>query len=332
MNAENNTGKNEKDLLDLLTIIGGWISRFLHAMGRALLSLLSLTVRHWAIVMLPALLCMGLAIYINRPGKRYYKAQAIVRLGIAPADHDVAADVYRSLSEAWNVREDIPNSLANVLSLSTEDALALRKLTTYDVIANQIDASWVDYNGYSKSVPEEDTCTVLVKGKLALSFETRKPEHAALIGEAIVQYMNKHPQMQLKHRTFCKQIQDELTFLEQQTALLDSVSRAFYEAQINATPTYSQQGTNIVVGHQEIKLMTEQINEIIRRKGFLESQLSQFEAPVVQESAFVVSALPVRHPIFFPIKAFLAGWLLGLVLALCIENRKRWWSTLKVKG
>lgn len=330
MNTESHTEKNERDLLDLLTIIAGWISRLMRAIAGVLIGMLRLTVRHWVIALLPTLLSMALGIYLVLPGHRYYQAQAIAMLQIAPNDHYLAEQVYKELGEAWNVPdENLPNSLAHILGIPVKEAMAVRKFLAYDVIANQIDASWVDYEGYAKHLQKEDTTTVLVKRKLALTFETKHPENIATIEQAILNYMNANPNLIVRHQAFRQLLEEQHAFHTQQLQLLDSVSRAFYAAQIKATPAYAQQGTNIVVGRQEIALMNNDIQTVLQDKGNLEIELTMCTAPIVLENGFIVNAMPVRHPLFFPLEMLLLGWMIGILLAFCADNRKRWWSMLK---
>ena len=103
----------------------------------------------------------------------------------------------------------------------------------------------------------------------------------------------------------------------------DSLTSVFYfshnqEAQLGWNNTKS----GLVLGGREVKLFLEEIQDEMKALQRTDARLAYASAPVVLQTPFVISPLPINGPIKCTAIAVILGWLLGLMIASLVEHRK----------
>ena len=81
--------------------------------------------------------------------------------------------------------------------------------------------------------------------------------------------------------------------------------------------------SGMVLGRREIALFLEDVYVEMRESEYVNARLTVATAPVVLQSHFVINPLAVNGPWRMSAIAIVVGWLLGLVVAALVENRKR---------
>jgi hypothetical protein len=79
----------------------------------------------------------------------------------------------------------------------------------------------------------------------------------------------------------------------------------------------------MVLGRREIDLFLEDVYLEMRESEYVNARLTVATAPVVLQSHFVINPLAVNGPWKMSAIAIVVGWLLGLMVAGLVENRKR---------
>lgn len=329
MNQNQPTQPEEMTLLELLQSIYRGITHLCKQTCHLLTQTYQLGCRKWWLILGIGILALSAALYLNRPTNRRYVAES--RITLYGVDANVIQTAYNALGQASVYPNSMAQSeLATLLGISNEDVKGLSRFQTFHVLENQIGAEWVDYEKYATHLDKKDTATTLVSNAMVLRFCTKRPKQIATIEEAIMRYLNSIPLAEIEYQVYHNKLETELRFQTEQINLIDSISRAFYAAQIHSVPSYTNTAnTNIMVGHQELSLMNKQLNQVYYIKADIERTLSIATQPVVQDYHFVASALPALHPIYFPIKMLLFGIIIGLLAAYWVERHKGISSTRK---
>ena len=144
MNQNQPTQPEEITLLELLQHINRGIKHLCKQTCHLLTYIFQLGCRKWWLVLGIGLLALSAALYLNRPKNRRYIAESRITL------HGVDANVIRTAYNALGQASVRPNNmaqseLATLLGLSNEDVIGLSRFQTFQVLANQIGAEWVDY-------------------------------------------------------------------------------------------------------------------------------------------------------------------------------------------
>lgn len=320
----------EMTLLEFLQLIVRGIVWLFSIIWKGIVSCLKLFYRKWWVVLGMGLLALVAAAYYNRPGHRAYEVNARVNLYGADLYH--VEETYRQIANAPTFPvSGLQTDLSELLNLPASETWILGWFSSYRVLTNPVGAKWVDFSNYAVGVDVDTTVVRVVKNELLLRFRTKHPDKAAMVGEAIVAYLNSNPVIQGEYRLYRQQLSEDLQRQTAQLVLLDSISRAFYKAQVNAAPALTRERQNILVGHQELTLMNEDIDKVYQRKAKIEKELALSTNPVVIANQFVVNILPVHHCYLFPIGIAIIGLILGMILACAIEHWKEWLQVLREK-
>lgn len=319
----------EMTLLEFLQLIVRSIVWLFSTIWKGIVSCLKLFYRKWWVVLGMGLLALAAAVYYNRPGNRAYEVNARVNLYGANLYH--VEETYRQIANAPTFPvSGLQTDLSELLNLPASETWVLGWFTSYRILTNQVGAKWVDYSNYAVGVDLDATVHV-VDNELLLRFRTKHPDKAAMVGDSIISYLNSNSVIQEEYRVYRQQLSEDLKRQTAQLTLLDSISRAFYRAQINSAPAITGEKQNILVGHQELTLKNKDIDEVYSRKAKIERLLALSTSPVVVENQFVVNILPIHHRYFFPIGIAILGLILGMICAFTMEHWKEWLQVLREK-
>ena len=281
--------------------------------------MLRLSFRQWWIVLIVVALCLAAALYYSREGNRLYKVDVVANLN-GLTNNMVRAEFER-LNKAFYLTEQ--QNLATMLNIDGELANGTCRFETFDVIDLLADTT-IDMVDYNRSAPKMDTLYVHVPYMVAMRFRTKHPNRVPELENAILNYLNTRPYFQSLYETYYLGLEREARFHRDQVEKLDSLTSVFYFSQNNREQVQMKGWeSGMVVGRREIDLFLEDVYLEMRESEYINARLTVATAPVVLQSHFVSNPLAVNGPWKMSAIAIVVGWLLGLMVAALVENRKR---------
>ena len=319
--------QREMNFYDLCRAIASGIGKLFKALGRLLARMVRITFRKWWIVLIITVLCVAAALYYSRPDNRRYKVNAVVTLNGVPKD--IIANEFNGLNNANYLFEG--QTLSNILGVPPEVTWTLSRFKTFDVI-DCLGDSVVDFIDYKGKVTRMDTNYVHMPYRLALQFCTSHPENVPAVEQALLQYLNSRPYIQKLYTTHLTDMQRRARFNHDQLEKLDSLTSVFYFSNNNLPQVeLSAWQSGMILGSREIELFLDDIYNHIIVTEDIDQQLALCTAPVVPQSHFMASPRAVNGPLKCSCIAIILGWILGVLLADIVENRRNILTWLKQK-
>lgn len=315
--------QKEMNLFDLCKEFARWIVRCIQWLFRGIGSMIRLTFRQWWIVLIVMALAVAASLYYSRRDHRVYKVNAVATLNGVTAD--VIRNEFKNLSQATPMLDR--QNLATMLQIDPQTAANTFAFRTFDIIDCQNDST-VDFIDYNGNVTRTDTMYRHMPHNIALQFRTRRPNDVPQVEEAILNYLNSRPYIQQKYTYFRQDLERSAQFHNDQLEKLDSLTTRFYFDAVAAPQLqFNHWETGLVVGNRQMSLFLDDIYTEIAVKEEVNSRMATCTAPVVLQSHFSVDPRAVNRPIVCVIIGLLIGWIMGLVLAALVENRRallRW--------
>ncbi len=319
--------KHELSLWELCLICCRAIGRFFNSLWQVCLNSLRLALQRWYIVLPFIILGLVGGLYFSRKANRIYNVGAMVHLsGVNRTDVN---RLYTSLCSATPDYINTQQTLASLLQITPEQAAKLRKFKTCGVIDFQND-SIPDVIDKKNKHDLSDTVTVIMPNYLYLSFQTKAPQEAQLIGEAIINYLNHDASLQTAFAAHKQVLQRKVDFCRTQVDKLDSLTTTFYFEQTGkGQMQYNRWSSALVVGERSIELLHPDILHLIRDLEFVEKQFTMATAPVVPMGQFVVEPRPINGFFKCSILGIFLGYIVGCLCAFAWKKRKHFTQWLK---
>lgn len=307
------------NLFDLCQAIARGIGKSVKWLVWCLGEMLKLSFRQWWVVLIVVALCVAAALYYSREGNRSYKVDVVANLnGIT---NSMVSAEFERLNKAFYLTEQ--QNLATMLNVDGELANGTCGFETFDVIDLLADTT-IDMVDYDRSAPMMDTLYVHVPDMVAMRFRTKHPNRVPELENAILNYLNTRPYFQSLYETYYKGLEREARFHRDQIEKLDSLTSVFYFSQNNREQMQMKVWeSGMVLGRREMALFLEDVYVEMRESEYVNARLAVATAPVVLQSHFVVNPRAVNGPLRMSALAMVVGWLLGLMVAALVENRKR---------
>ena len=311
--------QREMNLFDLCQAIARGIGKSVKWLVWCLGEMLKLSFRQWWVVLIVVALCVAAALYYSREGNRSYKVDVVANLnGIT---NSMVSAEFERLNKAFYLTEQ--QNLATMLNVDGELANGTCGFETFDVIDLLADTT-IDMVDYDRSAPKMDTLYVHVPNMVAMRFRTKHPNRVPELENAILNYLNTRPYFQSLYETYYKGLEREARFHRDQIEKLDSLTSVFYFSQNNREQMQMKVWeSGMVLGRREMALFLEDVYVEMRESEYVNARLAVATAPVVLQSHFVVNPRAVNGPLRMSALAMVVGWLLGLMVAALVENRKR---------
>lgn len=311
--------QREMNLFDLCQAIARGIGKSVKWLVWCFGEMLKLSFRQWWVVLIVVALCVAAALYYSREGNRSYKVDVVANLnGIT---NSMVRAEFERLNKAFYLTEQ--QNLATMLNIDGELANDTYRFETFDVIDLLADTT-IDMVDYNRSTPMMDTLYVHVPDMVAMRFRTKHPNRVPELENAILNYLNTRPYFQSLYETYYKGLEREARFHRDQIEKLDSLTSVFYFSQNNREQMQMKVWeSGMVLGRREMALFLEDVYVEMRESEYVNARLTVATAPVVLQSHFVINPLAVNGPWKMSAIAIVVGWLLGLMVAGLVENRKR---------
>lgn len=308
--------QKELNFFELCVLCAKGIGRGIVFLWRWAGKTVRLTLRKWWITFPAIALLVGLAFYYTRQDNLTYKVQAIAALNGPTLD--VFEQAFRPL-QGGLVLGETDSPIRGYLKSN----IALRP-ETFHVIDINCDST-IDYVDYKQAVPLGDT--TIVQDYVALQFRIKQKNisHLARIEEAMMTYLNDNAALQLAYHNYLPLLDREARFYHDQIEKLDSLTSVFYfQEQVKSMD--SEKTDNMIWvgdrGARRIYLFLPEIYSHIDRTKHLDQRKRLATAPVVLTDHFVINPAPVNSRLKCIVLFGLAGYVLGLLIALVVEQRK----------
>jgi len=312
--------EREMNFFDLCVACWRGIKRACCACGNLVASMVRITYRMWWIVLPVLIIALSWANYHARKSNRVYKAEALVWLN-GPSI-ELTEQVYKNLLYATSPEI---SSKQNILAQLDVDPAYLDGISDFETfyVIDCMHDSVADRIDYRHRANLTDTVNVRMPNRLCLRFLTRQPDNINIVGEGIVDYLNRNPQMQTAYEHKRAILEREVKFAKDQVEKLDSLTSAFYFKQ--GTGQQAQVDLwdrGFVMGRREIKLFTNAVYNEFGRYTSLDYALAFCTAPVVIEDQFKIIPVAVNNRKKMNAIGLVFGWIIGCILAALVENRK----------
>lgn len=309
------TRSHEMNLLDLCAALGRGVVRALKALLSALAAMVRISYRYYWLVIIILSLSVAAALYYSRPTNRIYRVDALVMIN--GATHDVVTQSYLQLAEAN--KSFARQNLHALLGINPALAEQMSHFAVYNVFDFMADGT-ADRVDYDARLPLDDTMCVCVQDKLALQFYTKQPDSIRTMQDAILRYLNSQQMIQAPYAQFRANLEREAKFHHDQIDKLDSLTSVYYFSQ-SSSSQLAIEHQSLVLGTPKVTLFLDDVLEEMSVLKDTDTRLSYADAPVVLLSPFVVSSVPVNTPLKCSLLALLLGWVLSVLIALCVQYR-----------
>lgn len=305
------------NLFDLIAAFFRWCGKVLKQIWQLCIDSLHLWLRYWYISLPMVIICIGAGLYYSRPSNRIYKAEAIVYL-----NGPINEDVRQVMQPVVNSYYLLPNQeIGGLLGLSGDEANGLRLIEALNVIDFNNDST-ADAVDYKKRHNLKDTINVVMPNVLCLRFFTKRTDNVQVVGEHLLDYINKNEQLQAKYAKKKVLLERKAQFCHDQLEKLDSLTTSFYFEQGGAAQAQMKWGNGMVLGRREIKLINPEIMEMYKQTEKVDRELALCTAPVVQQQKFTIIPRAVNGRLKCSFIGLVAGYLLGCLIALAVKRRK----------
>lgn len=309
------TRSHEMNLLDLCAALGRAVVRALKALLSALAAMVRISYRYYWLVIIILSLSVAAALYYSRPANRIYRVDALVMIN--GATHDVVTQAYLQLAEAN--KSFAHQNLHALLGITPALAEQQSHFAVYNVFDYMADGT-ADVIDYASQLPLDDTTCVRMPDRLALQFYTKQPDSVPLMQEAILRFLNAQEMVRAPYIQYRANLEREVKFHHDQIDKLDSLTSVYYFSQSSSSQLAIEQ-QSLVLGTPKVTLFLDDVLEEMSVLKDTDTRLSYADAPVVLLSPFVVSSVPVNTPLKCSLLALLLGWVLSVLIALCIQHR-----------
>lgn len=310
-----------KTLLDVLLAFCDWCKSMCAKCADLLGQMVRLTWRKWFIVLPCVAVGIGFALYFTRWENRQYKVDGVLRLN-GPTNFEVAQAMQPLVFALPTVLSEAQSSehlLGNQIGYPTA-----YRFETFNVVDLRND-SVPDYVDFKRKHNAADTIDVVMTNRIGVRFRTKNLPAIATVQEGLINYLNSLPNLQTSFEAEKARMQTDCELCQKQIALLDTFAYEFYmhqsvggdQMQLNIW----KQGT--FLGRREVEPVHPMIFDVLKHYQYTTHELAQMTAPVVVETAFAACPTAVWTPLKTGILFGLFMWIVGLLLAWPIENRKK---------
>lgn len=313
----------ETTLFDLLRAFFHACGRGMKACGNTISQSIRLSWRKAYIVLPLVALFLAAGFYWTRPTNRRYRVDAVLLLN-GPTEFEVAQALIpvefamgKGMSETQN--------LEDLLGLPYEVARKTCNFEHFPVVDFLCD-SVPDAIDYSRKMPRTDTLNVIMPNRIAVRFQTKDIQSVPAVQQGLLNYLNSLAPIQAAYEAKKTDVTRIVDFCNSQVEVLDSFITEFYFHQ-GVSQQAEFAGRSLLIGQREVTTLHGDMFDLFRKRQLYTHELSQMTAPVCIDTRFALCPAPVRNPILWSVLFAFVGWILGLILAAFIEQRKailRW--------
>jgi hypothetical protein len=329
VSQNNNSNKDEIDLLDLFRRIGDTLALWAKAIGRAFLISVVFLLRGWLPLALSIVLGIGISYFLKSISSPSYTSDMVIRYNSPLTNNNPKNKVsynsdmisYISKLHTFCIEENFP-ALANALSLSTAMVNNISDIDAFWIIDRGKDGipDGVDYTGNHNVY---DTLNLRMEDRLNIRVRINSPQELSQIQAAIISFIKKDTLFQQRNRLRLRLNKELLIRINTDIMQLDSLQKVKYFEETRNKNNAGATGQMIFLQEQKTQLLYGDIYSLYDRKQTLESErdlnpdivtvLSNFNLPAKRENGGLYYAKTIA-PLVFGIT---------LLILIIIANRKR---------
>ncbi len=316
----NKENRHELNLWELIIYFCRGIKKACIGLGNICGKMLQLTYQHCIVVIITLLLGFGAGLYFSRPEARYYEAGAMAWLnGPSP---QMIKQISKQVELAFPKAMSEGLSLANLLGIPDDVAHNIRKIESFYVIDFLSDstADVIDFKG--KHSPE-DTINVISPNHLYFRIQTKKVEQLPIYEKAFLNYLNTNPNVVTIYEKYNANQERLKQVQETELQRLDSLEHMTYLQQPPQSLQIRAGYRDFLIGEQRTQMLYKHIERVLvaQQKSIPYSTLCT--APVVLLDHFTAVPKAVNNRPKLCIIGICGGYVIGLLIALCINRWKK---------
>ncbi len=316
------------NLFDLCAAFFGWIGKCVKWCWNLLLDSIRLSLQKWYIVMPVVVVFFIVGLLLAHPSRRVYKVEAQLWLN-GPQAFEVNEAV-KPLGNLLPGEMYAGQTLEQLLQLPPEQVFGVEGVETFPVIDFLRDST-ADAVDYKRKHKLTDTLNVVMKQCVQLRFRTRRPQNAAVVGQAVLDYLNRNPTFQSAYEGKMNVLRQQNDFYTKQVAKADSIADAFYLETGKDAVQIQSRSNNLLMGKREVESFYPQLQAMLNEAKKTQHEIALATAPVVAPQGFVINRNAVNRYSNCGIIALLLGYIIGCLVAYAVKRREDLKAWLKKK-
>lgn len=317
---EDNNSK-EVNLLQLIAIVFDWLkqigSRIINLMGR----ILQLSFRRKITLIIAIGICVAVGQYMTRKSVRIYKAEAMAM--IYGSDAQTLKEVSRQLENSLSSNNLI--SLATKLSLPDSVANNIAEISSFYVIDFMKD-SVADVIDFENNHSLTDTMNVKMRDRLYFRLKTKSIAQVPQVQTALLNYFNNNKVLKSQFDTKKNELIQQVQLCDSESKRIDSLAKVSYFKENEKQLSF--ENNKLLLGEQRKQLFFGELLRLQEVKSAAQTKLSNYNQPIELPASFVVDPTPLNGRLKYGIYSILIGYILGLLIAVFVENHKKLFSYL----
>jgi hypothetical protein len=307
--------KKEIDLLDIFRVFFKYIRLFFCKIIDILVWLLRFMFKEKWILIVAVLLGIGYSFYISRPSNLVYQGKVEMRFNMF--DAYFYKDMINRLT-AYCVGED-PESLAQVLDISLDEAAAIASVNSYfyiDILSNGTPDK-VDYAG---SFKDSDTINSRMADRLMLVILSKDISLFPKYLSRMDSFLTNNPVIQKENIVRLKHIDESVSAIDNEIAMLDSLRKIEYFKK--NTETRNTVGNTLLLSEKERKLYHNDVLSLENSKQRLQWEKEVNNSNIRFLNSFEIEPKPVNRITRTLIRYVPISFILGFFFALGWRYKK----------
>ena len=317
---EDNNSK-EVNLLQLIAIVFDWLkqigSRIINLLGR----ILQLSFRRKITLIIAIGICVAVGQYMTRKSVRIYKAEAMAM--IYGSDAQTLKEVSRQLENSLSSNNLI--SLATKLSLPDSVANNIAEISSFYVIDFMKD-SVADVIDFENNHSLTDTMNVKMRDRLYFRLKTKSIAQVPQVQTALLNYFNNNKVLKSQFDTKKNELIQQVQLCDSESKRIDSLAKVSYFKENEKQLSF--ENNKLLLGEQRKQLFFGELLRLQEVKSAAQTKLSNYNQPIELPASFVVDPTPLNGRLKYGIYSILIGYVLGLLIAVFVENHKKLFSYL----
>ncbi len=315
----------EINLLQLISLLINWLKKWIVNIVHYFGTLIQLIYKYRTYTIIIFIICLSVGIYKSRPKAKVYKAEGLAL--IYGSDAQTVREISRQIEFS-----DLSNkitSLATKLSIPDSVAINIVGIHSYNVIGYIKDGVAVKVD-YSDSYPQKDTMYVKMRDRVSIQLLTKNISQVPIIQKAILNYFNSNAMLKTQFESRKLEYIKKSAICNSEIRRIDSLAKISYFKDNNQQLRLSTE--KLIVGEQQKQLFYTELLSLNQYRAQSDYFISNCTEPVRFPSNLVVDPKPVNGTIKILEYSSLIAFIISVIVALIIENRKKINNFLKNKS
>lgn len=315
--APNRSAANDEiDLIDLFRRMGKTISRWLAALGRAILISIVFLVRRWLPLGISIVIGIALSFYLLKTSESFYTSDLVLRVNTGPT-----SEIMNQINRLHTYLIEENGLLESSMSYTPDISDNIIDIRAYWIIDNNNDKI-PDFVDYEEEHNIYDSVNVRMTDRINVNVRIKSPQLLNQVRDGLIAYINSDPLFRQRNDLRINQNNELLARLQYDIQQLDSLQKVkYFEEARNLLPKNG--GQMVFLQEQKTQLLYSDIYNLYSRKQSIERENTLYKDVVTILSDFSV---PVEryNGLFYFAKFFIpAFFLLTLLVLILVANRRK---------